>query len=292
MNVECKEASLTEFKKLINFYRTYYEDDNKIFKDGYLDWFLLNNPNGKSKIITITLDEVLISCMFLIPVRFKTLDKVKSGYFVADVLTHQDHRDKNLFVKMIRYAVEIVKSESAFIMGHPNRYAIPGWKRTKMKFSSPIRSYLSKPSLINKERKVVIETASQLKEIFNNHEPSCYSIIDPDPDYLSWRFLKHPVNKYKIEAIYSHEQLLAVEISYKFKVFDRVIHSIMFCNDSSVIFPGILPKIYHVSDKYLDSIDKISLFTKPIGSEINCFLTSYDSDISNIENLGFAGCDN
>ncbi|WP_123056809.1 GNAT family N-acetyltransferase, partial [Vibrio cyclitrophicus] len=105
---------------------------------------LLDNPNGSGQCVTVTLNDEIIGNFFLVATSVTVNGVVKKGYFATDVLTHPEHRDKNLFVKMIRKSITYLKEEKKFIVGHPNKNAIPGWKRTKMEFGPEMSSFISK----------------------------------------------------------------------------------------------------------------------------------------------------
>ncbi|OEF64767.1 hypothetical protein OAA_10265 [Vibrio cyclitrophicus 1F175] len=299
MEIKVVEAKEQYFDKLLCFYKTHYESSNRIFKNDYLKWLLLDNPNGSGQCVTVTLNDEIIGNFFLVATSVTVNGVVKKGYFATDVLTHPEHRDKNLFVKMIRKSITYLKEEKKFIVGHPNKNAIPGWKRTKMEFGPEMSSFISKPkkpfsNIKIKElntKKALFDLRCEVSDLINNSNDS---IVNADVDYIYWRFLKHPNQKYIINAIYRNECFCGLLVSMKYKGFvDRVIHYIADDKQiSSVINSSLKPKIFYVPQSMAQSSYQNLLFKINLGSNINFFITNYDSDGKiDGKRISFAACD-
>ena len=254
------EDLISELKR---FYLCYYSPDNRFFSDGYLSWMLLNNPHGVGISVNVRLEGDIISNMFLIPVELIKYGNVKLAYYVVDVLSHPNHRDKNLFIKMIRSAVKMAKDNERCLIGHPNSNALPGWKRAKMSFQPNFNSYISRPG-VNRHKKNVY-SRSQISEkdredisllIKKNNKLTINSSVE----FIAWKYIDCPSKKYKIEFFYNKSSLIGVIVSYKVKgLIDRVVH---FMYDDQyireIICSTIIPKIFSFADTcQLASIDKL-----------------------------------
>ncbi|MGV3931096.1 GNAT family N-acetyltransferase [Citrobacter braakii] len=282
------------------FYKYYYAEDNKLFNEMYLPWLLYNNPHGDGLSVNIKIDNELVANMFLIPVRLIQDGREKYAYYATDVLTHPHHRDKNLFVKLIRRGIEYLKEKNACLIGHPNSNSLPGWKRIKMNFQPVINSFLSKPSLCNKRK--VITDASQVREseredIINILCSSGNLIVASDMDFLTWRYINHPIRKYNIEFIYDKYKLVGVIVYVKYKgIIDRVLHYIAIPGSEGKVFNSkIYPRIFSFSGLEEDDRYKKYFYDRRIGSKINYFMTDFSSDESPCTNgryISFAACDN
>ncbi|MDM2741781.1 GNAT family N-acetyltransferase [Citrobacter sp. Cu096] len=294
-----EKADLKLITELKVFYKCYYSEDNKLFNEKYLPWLLHDNPHGEGISVNIKIDNELVANMFLIPVRLIQDGSEKHAYYATDVLTHPTHRDKNLFVKLIRRSIEYLKEQNACLIGHPNNNALPGWKRTKMHFQPIINSFLSKTSVLNK-RKLVTD-ASQVKEsekqsIINMLCCSSNLIVASDMDFLTWRYINHPVRKYHVEFIYDKYKLVGVIVFVKFKgIFDRVVHYIVTPGSEGKVFNSkIFPRIFSFSGLEDGDSYKQYFYDRRIGSEINYFLTDFSSETPPVDGryISFAACDN
>src|SRR5260221_349964 len=103
----------------------------------YLQWLHLSNPFGNG-IVTLVVgdDQSLLAAMGAVPFRIGVGRESLIAYSVVNVLVHPLHRTKNLFVKMIRVLFASLRERGAWLVGHPNDAAFPGWKRAKMCFKA------------------------------------------------------------------------------------------------------------------------------------------------------------
>lgn len=299
MIISLEKVDLNFIAELKVFYKCYYSEDNKIFNEMYLPWLLYNNPHGEGISVNIKINNELVANMFLIPVRLIQDGRERYAYYASDVLTHPHHRDKNLFVKLIRRSIEYLKEQNACLIGHPNSNALPGWKRTKMNFQPIINSFLSKPSLCNK-RKVVTDVSqvreSERQDIINIICSSSNLIVASDMDFLTWRYINHPVRKYNVEFIYDKYKLVGVIVSVKFKgIIDRVIHYIVNPGSEGKVFNSkICPRIFSFCGLEEDDSYKHYFYDRRIGSNINYFMTDFSSESPCADGryISFAACDN
>ncbi|ENM5767810.1 hypothetical protein V4V57_003566, partial [Vibrio mimicus] len=88
LRVTLMDADDVLIMSLMDFYKCYYSEDNRLFSAGYLNWFLLSNPAGHAKCVTITLENEIVANMFLVPIFVTQNGQKRLGYFAADVLTH------------------------------------------------------------------------------------------------------------------------------------------------------------------------------------------------------------
>ncbi|EIE9665169.1 GNAT family N-acetyltransferase [Vibrio cholerae] len=301
LRVTLMDADDVLIMSLMDFYKCYYSEDNRLFNAGYLNWFLLSNPAGHAKCVTITLENEIVANMFLVPIFVTQNGKKRLGYFAADVLTHPNHRDKNLFVKMIRCATEYIKSKELFIVGHPNDASTPGWKRTKMSFYPEYRSFFSKVSfnlfdrrcIEIKHKDMLFSFAERIEEILIKNNQS---IVWTDCEFLYWKYMLNPVKKYTIKAIIIDGCLRGIVVFYKYKkAIDRVVHYIVEEGyEEKVYRSSIIPRIY--SFPQTEKFEKIKkhFISKNIGTEVRFFFTDYHSETPAIEPsaVTFAACDN
>ncbi|OAT51688.1 GNAT family protein [Providencia heimbachae] len=295
LNTTIHKITVSLINDLKDFYSLHYTDNNRLFEKRYLPWLLNNNPVGQGEVITVTLGNELIASMFIIPLEIVSKDNLKLGYYVTDVLSHPQHRDKNLFVKMIRFLIDKVKIEKKFIIGHPNKNAMPGWKRTKMTFQPPLKNIIYTPKIkscltVSKKKINSLEQLQQIEKylcISNSFEENK---INANAKFLYWRYCEHPTIKYDIITYYIKDKFigLSVEIKTK-KIISKVIHVDFLNGYEQLIYSCSLPKIFILPSKYVttngyEMKNKYInyFFTEYLDSEPNssgCSLTLASSDI-------------
>ncbi|WP_261857322.1 GNAT family N-acetyltransferase [Photobacterium sanguinicancri] len=300
IKVQVHDASENLIGDLKDFYHSYYSDDNRVFINGYLEWFLLKNPVSIGKCVIVTLEDKIIGNMFLIPLNVQHKGATKVGFFAADVLTHPEHRDKSLFIKMIRKTIEEVKEKEQFLIGHPNDAATPGWKRTRMKFGQPYKSYLSKSTLISSGVKhTEIKSKDDLfkyEDEINYLSNTTNLTVKTDCHFIFWKYMSNPSKAYKVEAVSYNGSLIGLIVSYKFKgIFDRVVHYLADEGfESKVLRSTLLPKIFSFPESSSMDVYKSFCYQRTVGTEVRFFFTDYTEDFKDLDPsyITFASCDN
>ena len=85
---------------------SYRENLLNYVKDNYLNWFYGKNPNGPATLIVAHEGDLWIGLIVLIPITLYFKQQEQRACFAVNVLTHPEHRAKNLFVKMIWYLAQ------------------------------------------------------------------------------------------------------------------------------------------------------------------------------------------
>ena len=224
MNIQitAMTANRSHLLNLIALGKTYYPIDHPVLTEDFLNWFYLDNPAGPATLIVAHEDDLWISLIVLIPVMLECAGQSQKACYAVNVLTHPEHRGKNLFVKMICHAKIHLSNAGVWLLGHPNANAVPGWKRQKMEFKNPLHLYLAKIRLpFSPVREKHIVSLKQLRAI-----PSSFwnGLVDrPDahvkcsPEYISWRFLDAPHKKYVVSSVEKHGELIGLRVTRHYK---------------------------------------------------------------------------
>lgn len=172
----------------------------------YLDWLYVQNPFGRANAVLARLNHEVTAMMVLVPVRFWCKGSLHDAHFVVNVLSHPQHRNRNLFVKLIRHALASLPP-ATWLIGHPNEAARPGWLRTKMRFRQPYALRLVVPSLSLPGQPRVIRDCREdnlssldFSAIDGHQRGSTVPLIAVTPHYLAWRFLRHPRKRYRLDV--------------------------------------------------------------------------------------------
>ena len=220
--ITCFSADPEYFNKIIELGSSHYSKNHHLLDKNYLNWFYCLNPNGKAKLVVAHESGVWIGLVVLIPILLTANSIDQQAYYAVNVLSHPDHRNKNLFIKMIQHAKEMLEEKGHWLIGHPNQNAVPGWKRKKMQFRGNLYPHLIKPSLSSfKCKKLRITNTKQLRDIptefWDSMNTQSDVFVRASVEYLAWRYLEAPHKKYKMVAIMKDNQLLGLRVTRRFK---------------------------------------------------------------------------
>ena len=222
LEISAYPAKEEHWPSLIGLGKTYYPSGHPALTEKFLKWFYLENPAGPAILIAAHENDLLIGLVVLIPVTLESAGTIQRACYAVNVLTHPDHRGKNLFVKMIRHARDYLSAEGIWLLGHPNPSAVPGWKRQKMEFRDLLHLYLAKFRFpFSSIREHEIRNLKQLRAIPDSFFVSLAERQDVHvqcyPEYIQWRFLDAPHKEYRVVAVESHGEFLGLRITRKFK---------------------------------------------------------------------------
>ncbi len=207
-----------EFESLVEISAKEFPADDKLLRADYAQWLYLENPHGIAKIVSAAENGRWVAFLAMIPAALIVKGVRRSGYFVVNVLVDPAQRGKNIFGHLIEIAQDQVKSEGALLLGHPNTAAVGAWRRAGMRFHPPLRARLLSPiRLLSGEfdRAESSGTAGLRNFIERyNEEALETSRIAPilSEEYMRWRFIRHPSNRYRMLVISKAGTVLGVMI--------------------------------------------------------------------------------
>ncbi len=171
---------------------------------GYLRWLCIENPCGNAQAVVIRADDRLVGQAILVPVNLATGDCVTRGYFVVNVLTDPEYRNRRLFSTIIDAAKEFVSGRKEWLLGHPNAAALPGWTRKEMTFRTSLAPHLCGMGFAIGRKVEVIDTEAGLMMEWPGIESCLGSNNDRQVrivrtlEYMRWRFMRRPDKHYRL----------------------------------------------------------------------------------------------
>lgn len=214
---ECTESHLIN---LINLGRSYYPPDHHALKFDFLKWLYLENPCGSAKIVASEDQGQIIGVIAFIPIELDVCGIIQNACYAVNVLTHPDHRGKNLFVKMIKYAKSFLAENDIWLLGHPNASATPGWRRQKMNFNDSLHLFMAKPGLY-KYKVELLECADQVSDIPSSFWQSLHSRDDIHvkytPEFICWKYINAPHRKYTVYRVTYNNKFIGLRITRRYK---------------------------------------------------------------------------
>ena len=222
LKIFAQEADQSLFDKLNELNSTYYDENHPILDSIYLRWIYLDNPAGRATLILVEQDEIYIGVMALIPIMLINQGKHQNACFCIHVLSHPGHRNKRLFLKMINFTKKHLEENGIWLLGHPNKNAIRGWRKQKMQFKPSLLAHLSKfrwPFTPYKVTKVtsITELEELPNEFWNRSIKNGMVYMNDNPEFISWRYLNAPFCDYEVSLITKDNQPVGINVTKAFK---------------------------------------------------------------------------
>lgn len=238
-------ADRSHLAPLIELGRTYYPPDHPVLTEGFLQWLYLDNPAGPATLVVAHEDGLWIGLIVLIPVVLQDAGRLQRACYAINVLTHPEHRGKNLFVRMIRHAREMLSDSGTWLLGHPNGNSVRGWQRQHMDFRDPLHVHLARiRPPFSPVRESRIGSPEELQAVPTDFwhalagRPGVQ--LQYSADFIAWRFLAAPHRQYRVCALSRHGELLGLRVTRRFKPpFDLMIDFIGFADKLGGLLPPL-----------------------------------------------------
>ncbi len=284
--IAIRTANSGHLASLIDLGRTYYPAGHPALTEGFLKWFYLGNPTGPATLIVAHEEELWIGLIALIPVILECSGQMQRACFAVNVLTHPDHRGRNLFLKMIRHARGFLSNEGIWLLGHPNANALRGWKAQKMAFRDPLHVYLTKFRLpFSSVCENRINSLDQLRAIPQNFWTQFADRHDVHlkytPEFIAWRFLDAPHREYVVSAVKKNDELLGLRVTRRFKgPVDLMVDCFGHVNAFGSLLPSVRrPTIIMHSGLGSDASEVSKMCWKlPVKRQFPFFVTTWDQE--------------
>lgn len=215
---------------------------NGTFNQIYWEWRFLQNPFESSpNIAYYMIDGKLASYYALSESRFILNGvEIKAG-LINMVMTHPDFAGMGLFAKLEKeYNNKLLNTGYSFLYGFANHNAHrihrkhAGWRDLFIlnNFLALSESIVSKHKIIDK--KIRFQDDISTEDDLRKFEPLKYSGSNSfflrNENFISWRFINNPVNKYYFLKIFENDKLIGICI-YKKYVDSIDIMEIFYCDE-------------------------------------------------------------
>lgn len=215
-------ANSRYFEDIIQLNKTYYEPGHKLLDSSYLDWFYLKNPAGVAKLVFAMAEKELVGMLALIPVVIFHGKNRRIAHYCVNVLSHPEHRGKNIFVRLIRKSKDILQNQKGMLIGHPNENAITGWRRQNMEFRLPLKASIYFSIRLwgkSSRRKIINENdfKSLSLDNLNSQKKSNQIVVDNSWTFIRWRYLECPSKRYDVFVREIDGQVLSLGVTTRYK---------------------------------------------------------------------------
>lgn len=205
IEVQIIDFNMDQFDQLVALFGSHFGPDDKLLTKSYTDWLYGKNPFGSARMVAAIEADRWIGFMALIPVHLVRRDARIVAYYVVNVLVHPQHQGKHVFGRMITAAKKLAVFENAVLMGHPNDMALKSWQRARMHFHDPLRPSLAVPKLWGRARAYDVHDLNQLQSVLpilsaQASEAERWHLAVSE-EYVSWRYMTHPTNTYRIQLV-------------------------------------------------------------------------------------------
>jgi GNAT superfamily N-acetyltransferase len=299
IEVSIEDFNVSHSDPLMALFGSYFPPSDKLLTKGYTNWLYAKNPLGLARMVKAVEGDRWVGFMALIPVQLARRGTRIIAYYVVNVLVHPEYHGKHIFGHMITAAKELVNTEKAVLMGHPNHMALKSWQRAHMHFHDPLKPFLVVPKLFSKGVKACdVDAASQLQSVLPSLNVQALLAdrwnIAVTQDYLSWRYFEHPANKYRVQLIEVNGAPAGLLVSKKVRTgFSLLVDKFMLDQHATTGF-GRLPWLtISFKPEALKSEFSGTCWPLPVKKEIPFFFTHYQQPFTayDVMSLGLSASD-
>lgn len=224
MGIELHDCAfhMRQLPALRQLFGSYFPAEDKLLTSDYSEWLYADNPFGPAHVVVATEGDCWVGFLAMIPVRLARAGSQKLAYYVVNVLVHPDYQGKHVFGRMITVAKSHAAAQDALLMGHPNRMALPMWKRARMQFRETLKPVLFMPGfgrwgLKSSDVGEAAQVLSLQQALAEQAARSEHWQLIFSWDYLQWRYLKHPSNRYRVRLLKREDRPVAVQVTRQVK---------------------------------------------------------------------------
>jgi hypothetical protein len=210
---------------------------NDYFNKDYLYWKYFDNPAGKSIILGAYDKEKIVGFRALVPAVFKINNKIEVLYQFCESSTHKDYRGKHIFSDLTERAMKI--SGKDIFCHFPNSNSLPAYKKSFGTIKIDELKYLTSFTGCLNFKSIIIDKIEKHQFYIFSYEKNIYQQIDQNMafleinnlqefsitdekiiakrgfEFIKWRFIEHPKNKYIFLIIKTKEKIFGYVILHK-----------------------------------------------------------------------------
>ena len=169
------------------------------------------NPFGSSLVLIAENDRKIVGVRAFMRWEWRSKDRTFKSYRAVDTATHPDYQGKGIFKSLTLKALLYAEAEGGdFVFNTPNTQSKPGylkmgWEevgKLKVKLVPlPYFAWKSKYPDYQQNINWTEKGIEKLLKIYNNELRLRKNLYTPKSrEFLEWRYLKCPLQKYRIEA--------------------------------------------------------------------------------------------
>ena len=299
IEVSIEDFNASQFDQLVALFGSYFQPDDKLLTKGYTEWLYAKNPFGLARMVKAVEGSRWIGFMALIPLHLVKRETRVVAYYAVNVLVNPAYHGKHIFGRLITAAKELVESEKAVLMGHPNDMALKSWQRARMHFHDPLRPSLvvpkMRPSGMNVRRVVDIEQLQSVLPTLSRQSLLAERWnIAITAEYIDWRYLMHPTNKYFIQLIEVNKLPAGFLVSKKIRMGIHLLVDQFMLDEQAARGLSRLPWLTLSFKPEASACEYAgSLWLLPVKKQLPFFFTHYQqpSNARDVMNLGLSASD-
>ena len=222
LDVSIEDFCDAHLEPLFALFGSYFKPDDRLLTASYTRWLYARNPFGPARMVKVVEGERWVGFMAMIPVKLGRSGESQQAFYVVNVLVHPEFHGKNLFGRMIEAAMVQVEAEGAALMGHPNDMALKAWQRARMHFHEPLSPSLALPfswgsGIKSRMALSAADLAPQREALNEAVQQHPWWRVAATPQYLTWRYLEHPTNRYQVQCLEAKGVAKGVQITKRIK---------------------------------------------------------------------------
>ena len=201
-----------EFERLATLLHNNFEGGSNLLNSRYLSWLYQSGSTvSASAVVALSPAGEYLAFMGVKCFPFVYEGVEYPNYVPSNVIVDAEHRNKNLFSKMIQLLKSDLIGERCFLSGYPNDNAYPFWKRHKMNFQQEMKPtvcaglglHRGAASCLSKKNIKEIEKYN-FDRLNDWQAAQNYPVAKVTGAILLWRYLEHPSTRYIIKLFHDN----------------------------------------------------------------------------------------
>ena len=207
--MQIRQANQTDIPGILNVLKASLGETSSKKTDEVWRYKHLDNPFGESLVLIAEEAEIIIGVRAFMRWQWKRGEKIYSAFRAVDTATHPDHQGKGIFKKLTLAALKLgEESKEHFIFNTPNSQSKPGYLKMGWVEVGKLHTIIvpNFPFYWNPKYPIdypvnLLGENPELLERWNNNLFKSGRLFTPKTrEYLNWRYIRNPLQNYRVEA--------------------------------------------------------------------------------------------
>ena len=251
MTVDLEYKEIYYYREKMQFIYAWERAFNRKLQVETADWLFGLNSRNRIFVASTSSGNIAGGYCLIEQTAFHNGRAVRS-LLCNNVFTVPEYRSFNIFVRLGRFALNLVREKDTIGLGFPNELALGGHKRVGWEFCNPIPFFERSPStnevdpsysFVDVFSEDLFEIADFCERVKNKYE----FFIIKDIEYLSWRYFQRPQlqRKYFMKILKKDDRILGYAVLSHYSL-ENNLHIVDIASQDDFEFEEMLLRIYNI----------------------------------------------
>jgi predicted N-acetyltransferase YhbS len=202
-----REATVLDISEILEVLKASLGETSSKKTESVWRYKHVDNPFGKSLVLVATENGKIIGVRAFMRWKWQKGEQLYSAFRAVDTATHPDHQGKGVFKKLTLKALKIGRERGDhFVFNTPNSQSKPGYLKLGWEGIGRLKVQVRPLNLLKfKNDTIEFRLSDEITVVSNllnsNHDflkESGKLFTPKDLDYINWRYLNNPLQKYHI----------------------------------------------------------------------------------------------